>query len=312
MSKEGRHHYIPVFYLKQWARDSKGRFCEFSRPYDRVKPRRTHPDGTGYVDGLNTIEGLPAADSRYLEDVFFQIADDGAAQALKTLLGPPPWSMSAKERSAWTRFIMSLLVRNPEGVAKYKQVAAAIYKAMLPRNEALYAKERGPDDPPTYAAYAERHGPNPAARIVVRVIQTLSDNEELGRQINAMRWTVLSFKGPKFELLTSDRPMLMTNGIGTPTGHLIMPISPFHIFVATNNIETELNIRNVSRNGKAIAQINDRVALQSRKYVWGTDDTQLTFVARRLGHAITADPMEAMSIEKLVDSALAALSPISR
>jgi len=47
MSKEGKHHYIPVFYLKQWA-GVDGRVCEFSKPYDRVKPRRAHPDGTAY------------------------------------------------------------------------------------------------------------------------------------------------------------------------------------------------------------------------------------------------------------------------
>jgi hypothetical protein len=95
MSKEGRHHYIPVFYLKQWATD-KGRLCEFSKPYDRVKPRKTHPDGTGYVDGLNTVEGLPPAEARFLEDVFFQIADDAAARALKILLSPPPWTFTTK------------------------------------------------------------------------------------------------------------------------------------------------------------------------------------------------------------------------
>jgi hypothetical protein len=37
MSKQGRHHYIPIFYLKQWARDD-GMLCEFSKPYDSVKP----------------------------------------------------------------------------------------------------------------------------------------------------------------------------------------------------------------------------------------------------------------------------------
>lgn len=120
MSKEGRHHYIPVFYLKQWARDN-GRLCEFSKPHDRVKPRRTHPEGTGYVDGLNTAEGLPPADAKFLEDVFFQIADDAAARALKVLFTPPPWTLTPKERSGWSRFIMALLVRNPESMQKIQR-----------------------------------------------------------------------------------------------------------------------------------------------------------------------------------------------
>ena len=86
-----------------------------------MKPRRTHPEGTGYVDGLNTVEGLPPADAKFLEDVFFQIADDAAARALKVLFTPPPWTLAPKERSGWSRFIMALLVRNPESMQKIQR-----------------------------------------------------------------------------------------------------------------------------------------------------------------------------------------------
>jgi hypothetical protein len=292
----------PVFYLKQWARDN-GRLCEFSKPYDCVKPRKTRPVGTGYADGLNTIEGLPPTESRFLEDVFFQVADDTAARALKILLSPPPWTFSSEERSGWSRFIMALMVRNPEAMQKYMRVAIAIFKETLGHIEAYYEKRRGPNDSPTYAEYAERHGPNPAARTIVRVVQSLADNAELGRRINSMRWAVFSAANPKFELLTSDRPMLITNGIGPPAGHLIMPISPVHIFVATNNIEKENEIRAVWKGGKAIEQVNERVACQSRKYVYGTDDEQLAFVSKRLGLAYTADPLESLSFDTLLAAA---------
>ena len=58
-SASEKHHYLPVFYLKEWA-GPDGRICEYSRPYDVVKPKRVHPGGTGYVRGLYAIEGLPA------------------------------------------------------------------------------------------------------------------------------------------------------------------------------------------------------------------------------------------------------------
>jgi hypothetical protein len=238
MSRKGRHRYIPVFYLRQWTGDD-GQVCEFSKPYDRVKPRRVHPEGTGYVDGLNTVEGLPPAEEQYLENIFFKIADDAAARALRILFTPPPWNFTAKERSGWSRFIISLMLRNPETVQKHKEVAAAIFKDALPRIEETYARERSPHDPPTYAEYAALHGPNPASRTIVRLLQTLIDNVELGRGINSMRWMVLTDLKPRFQLLTSDRPLLVTNGIGHPNGQIILPISPFHIFVATNNVQTE-------------------------------------------------------------------------
>jgi len=291
MSKEGKHHYIPVFYLKQWT-GSDGRLCEYSRPYDRVKPRRVHPDGTGYVNGLNTIEGLPPGEEQYLEDVFFKIADNYAARALRILLGVKPWNFTPKERSGWSRFIISLMMRNPESVQKHREVASTIFKDALPRIEATYAKERGPDDPLTYAEYAQLHGPNPAGRTIALLMQGLIDNVPVGTSINGMRWTVLVDPNPKHSLLTSDRPLLITNGIKHPSGQVILPISPLHAFVATNNIETENYIRNVWTNRQAIPQINDKVASQSRKYVYAYDDTQLSFVSKRLGLKHTADPLE--------------------
>jgi hypothetical protein len=220
---------FPFFTLNSGHETTKDDFANSASHTNRVRPRMTHPGGTGYVHGLNTVEALPPTEARFLEDVFFQIADDAAAQALKILLSPSPWNFTTKIRSGWSRFIMSLMVRNPESVQKYKEVAAVLFKDALPRIEAEYARDRRLDDPPTYAEYAQRHGPNPAGRTIIRVIQALADNEELGRRINSMRWTVFSDTSPKFELLTSDRPMLVTNGIGPPRATSSCP-SPHFTF----------------------------------------------------------------------------------
>jgi hypothetical protein len=80
-------------------------------------------------------------------------------------------------------------------------------------------------------------------------------------------------------------------------GQLIIPISPRHVFVATNNPETENYIRGVWRNRQLIQQVNERVALQSRKYVYGYSDAQLSFVSSRLGSAWTADPLENLALD---------------
>jgi Protein of unknown function (DUF4238) len=301
MKKEPKDHYTPVFYLRQWAR-TKGELCEFTKPGDQVETRMVGPAGTGHVHGLNTVEGLPPAETRYLEEVFFQIADDGAARVLKKFLRPP-CTLNTKQRSAWSRFIMALMVRNPECLEKYKKVAVEIFQDSLPSIEAAYAKDRKPTDPPTYAEYANLHGPNPAARTIVRVVQHLADNPDLGLQLNRMRWTVLHNPNLKTELLTSDRPWLTTNGIGPPKGELLIPISPFHLFVATNNWETEMKVRAVWDAGEAVEAVNDRVASQARKYVYGTDDKQFEFVSTRLGRQWTADPTESLTHEQLVAAA---------
>jgi hypothetical protein len=296
MSKEGKHHYIPFFYLKQWAGGDK-QICEFSKPYDRVKAQRKHPDGTGFVHGLNTIPGVPVHDAQYLENVFFKFTDNYAAIALRVLLGDPPWNFTNKVRSAWSRFLMSLIVRNPESVGKHRAAAEALFKSALPDIEADYAKRRAPTDPATYMEYAQIHSPNPAGRAFARLMQSVIDSEFSGSRLNSMRWMVLHDPAPKHLLLTSDRPVVMTNGLERPNGQLIIPISPRHVFVATKTLETENYIRGVWRNRQLIQQINDRVALQSRKYVYGYSEAQLSFVSPRLGQAWIADPLENASMD---------------
>jgi hypothetical protein len=52
MERLRKHHYIPVFYLQQWA-DAHGRLLKFSRPYGpAVKHEPTSPRKTGYQRGL--------------------------------------------------------------------------------------------------------------------------------------------------------------------------------------------------------------------------------------------------------------------
>src|SRR5580700_5926749 len=99
--KGQKHHYIPVFYLRQWT-GAKGQLCEFSKPYDEVKPRRTHPDGTAYVRGLNTVPGMAPEDADFLETYFFKKTDDDAAGALRILLAEHPWKFTDKEQSGWS------------------------------------------------------------------------------------------------------------------------------------------------------------------------------------------------------------------
>jgi hypothetical protein len=63
------------------------------------------------------------------------------------------------------------------------------------------------------------------------------------------------------------------------------------LFLATNNIETEQMVRTIDP-GILMAQINDRVASQARRYVWGNDNRQLRFVENRLGRKWPSTPLE--------------------
>lgn len=114
----------------------------------------------------------------------------------------------------------------------------------------------------------------------------------MGGHLNQMRWSVVTFRKLKHTLLTSDRPIIMTNGLVKPSDHLLLPIGPCMLFVATNNVEIENSIRSIDP-GVLITQVNHRVASQARRHVYGADNTQVRFVENRLGRMWPSTPLEA-------------------
>jgi Protein of unknown function (DUF4238) len=87
MPKAPKHHYIPVFYLQQWA-DECSRLVEYSRqgPGGVVKTRPTSPAGTGYVRGLYRIEDVDPSVVNVVETLFLKPSDGLAAEALQSFL----------------------------------------------------------------------------------------------------------------------------------------------------------------------------------------------------------------------------------
>jgi hypothetical protein len=67
MSKEGKHHYVPSFYLGKWATPPDKKLSEFSRPRERLNAKRVHPDGTGYEHGLYSVSDYPEGQVQYIE-----------------------------------------------------------------------------------------------------------------------------------------------------------------------------------------------------------------------------------------------------
>jgi hypothetical protein len=130
MPEGEKHHYIPVFYLKQWA-GADGRLCQYSRPYNRVKPRRVHPDGTGYVRGLYAIDDADPAVVNAVETMFLKPSDGLAHETLQYLLREQPFPKQ-QMRTPWSRFVLSLMIRYPQAVAIVKtQLRANVEKVYL-------------------------------------------------------------------------------------------------------------------------------------------------------------------------------------
>jgi Protein of unknown function (DUF4238) len=219
VSEPTRHHYIPSFYLRRWA-GPDGKLCEYSRPYAETKAKRRHPSGTGFVDELYTIPGLPPEQSRYVERRFTQAVDNWAAQALAIMLRENPHSddLDAKMKVAWARFLYSLIVRTPEHIKRIQQKADENPPELPETLRADYDKLRGPTDPPTFEEYKTWSLANPLKVAAQRLLPELINSERVITEIASMRWTTAKVAKTRYTMLTSDRPVIMTNGRGLRSG----------------------------------------------------------------------------------------------
>ena len=103
-----------------------------------MKPKQVHPDGTGYARGLYTLQGLPPEAANVVETRFLKDADNLGAVALRAFVENRDLDLAL--RTAWSRFTISLLLRNPEAVEEMK--------TRLRQNvQKQYDKTRKPTDP---------------------------------------------------------------------------------------------------------------------------------------------------------------------
>jgi hypothetical protein len=277
-----KHHYLPVFYLKQWA-GKDGRLCEFSRPYKNVKPKMVSPEGTGYKRGLNTFPSLDSDAADFLEGQFFLQADDLAARALELFLGDGA-ELTAQMRDAWSRFLMTLLHRTPEGVARIKtQVLRNIKKMVEPLHLRYHEIQKKEGYPSTFDEFKEIVMTEVGEHATMVTLRTVMDSERVGTLLNSFEWRALSAHNAAHKFLTSDRPLIMTDGLGQPEAYLMLPISPERVFMATRSRDLVREIETRMTPNRLIEFVNDRVARQARTFVYGTTDAARDFVEGRLG-----------------------------
>ena len=94
MSNPINHHYLPVFYLRQWCSANR-KVVRNHRPYKDVVASPIAPDKTGYEPFLYTLLGYPPGKEQVIETEFMgPHVDEPASRAWKILI--------ARDRSTMT------------------------------------------------------------------------------------------------------------------------------------------------------------------------------------------------------------------
>ncbi len=272
MVQSRKHHFIPAFYLKNWA-GADGKLIEWSRPHRAVVPTPRHPNATGYQFDLNRFDDLPPDIASILEDVFLKNADDDAARALQKLFNPGQTPWDSRLRSAWSRFLIALPIRHPEPFEEIKAIIRRIVDIQDQDFQQRYEATRTEGMPPTFNEHVQSMVPGGRAGIVLHFLQRVMDNSDLGPILNAMHWGIIDLTGAGFRLLTSDRPAQFT----ISNGVVALPVSPTKLFLGASNIKAFQNMMNANRS-QIVRINNEHVVKKACRYVFSSDLSQKEFI----------------------------------
>jgi uncharacterized protein DUF4238 len=272
-----KHHYIPVFYLKQWT-GADGRLCEYKNFGSRILTRRTFPAGTGYEKDLYRVERLPDALAQAVESKFMQMVDTEANYALEKIVSGSTTPWDAGMRSAWTRFILSPRFRNPEAVHVIKRQMQDVWKAGVDNLRANYDKLRRPTDPPTFEEFMARAEPEAPHKAALMLLQQIIDNQRVGPLSSTCSGAVCLWPLPASPyLLLTGRWTCLTDWprkTRISRCQLVPRCSLCRAMMLHGPTCREPNL--------VVKHVNLAVVSQARKFVWGVNHGHLPFVQKRM------------------------------
>ncbi|NKK96532.1 DUF4238 domain-containing protein [Rhizobium leguminosarum bv. viciae] len=276
------HHYLPSFYQARWAGED-GKLRRFSVPIEnKIVAKWVSPEVSGGEDLLYTDHAAPADTAQALESGFMSPLDSLASQALVALeANDPILRRDSRLRSAWSRFLMSLMMRMPDHLETLSGGLVEEWARMMPELETAYASGRGSTDPETFAEYLESRSPEEIRSWMISVLRRLMDHSQIGALINNMRWFVRHIDGPA-QFLTSDRPIITWYEFAAEDSYIILPIGPKAAFVAVNNLATQRRIEAYDAE-KWVGGLNSLIAGAAVKFVFARDDEMRPLIERNFG-----------------------------
>lgn len=280
-----KHHFIPAFFLRRWENVATGKLTQFSNPYKRkISIKSVSAESTGFEYGLYEIKDFRPNNAQQVEENFFKPLDTFACQSLEMLETHghnAPWD--TKTRSAWSRFILSLLLRCPEDIAIFRQWWREEFSVTDAEAEARYLASYKPGDPKTFSEYLAAQPLAVKERSQFEIFIDLIDNGNIGLILNQFHWHVLQTPSHVPTLLTSDRPVIFTH-LGDEDAHIVLPIGPRLIWIAARDPGFFVRLRSNSPL-EVVKEVNRQVVEGAKRYVWGIDEKQLRFIENRFGRS---------------------------
>ncbi len=275
LSISRRHHYVPRFLLREWARPASNGQIKILAHYWDVRQGRlkSFPGGESqfcYRDDLFSLSRHEHGKDA-IERIFFKEVDDAAARAHRKILGHGVRSLTDEERSDLVRLLLSLDARRPGAVSQLVERGSKHYANGLDNDEDILEsfKRAGVNIKPS--EYFEELTGNTLADQAMLSIQALTNNPSAGARLMNMRWGVYRLSDADGRFVLSDRPFIRVNPLDGPNALCALPLSPALLLLISGSDATVDNIRRLPvKRVRMLA--NSDSAMQADRYVFSIED----------------------------------------
>jgi hypothetical protein len=141
-------------------------------------------------------------------------------------------------------------------------------------------------------------------RSAMFAITTFIEHPRVLRLFLGMHWMIIDTSSVERRLMTSDRPVMLTQGMLQYAGHYALPISPTRLFLAATTVDFAKQFASLPV-GRIVREVNKMVVGQARKYVYAVDGSHLAYVRREMGKqpppTILGSMLKAAEARKMVD-----------
>lgn len=272
------NHYVPQFYTKRWA-GLDGRLFSYRRPYRQVISDPKFPVQVAFEEDLYRVPFVPDDVKDLLETKFFKRIDQEGSDVIAKLEKTGPDILTQTERFSWAIFLVALMQRHPIQVQHLAQSTENNIKRLLEAKKDRYYRDRKENDMRSFEDFL----------LEVLESEQTAQQKKIAIQSGILIPRTITWIGnasmavADFDrghtLLTSDRPVVMTNGLIHQHSHIALPIGPRRLFVAAQSVDV---LRQILTQNSLIERLNDIVVRQAEEFVFGSDSSHLAFVERRL------------------------------
>ncbi len=279
-----RHHYVPQFLLKYWAKHTPDKKVEtFRLDQSKISSKRYTPKYVGFEHDLYTLKPSRTGsyDAQAIETKVLKQIDSSAARVLHKMFTSGPPSLTGQDHIDWTAFLMSLRSRNPDFIEHFNSVVPNALKESLDANPKEYDALSEVSDPPTLSKYAEQNFPDITEEFKLSLFKNLATDSKIGNKILNMNWGLCPLKVKKSHLLLSDSPIIFTEGIDHPDLIIALPVGPHTAFMATN---TDRIVAAIQRSPQEhlMTRINESSLNQARKRIYALDRSLYSFISDKI------------------------------